>query len=174
MRVLPGNVKGKMPFKSPLPQFQSPPVRATVAAAAAATGGGSESALLQVQLPEPPELARPSSAAENVGSAASASRPNWGSLLSLATPARPPPPPADAPPALARWWRVSYRSDLGFGSSQKKKKEYAAPLAPSPSLAAAVGDGLSRLSKVARRSSEIGVRDADSMQRKLEASAQNV
>jgi len=131
VRVLPGNVKGKMPFKSPLPQFQSPPVRATVAAAAAATGGGSESALLQVQLPEPPELARPSSAAENVGSAASASRPNRGSLLSLA-PARPPLPLADAPPALARWWRVSYRSDLGFGSSQKKKKEYAAPLAPAP------------------------------------------
>ena len=38
---------------------------------------------------EPPELARPSSAAANVGSAASASRPNRGSLLSLATPARP-------------------------------------------------------------------------------------
>jgi len=111
-----------MPFKSPLPQFQTPPARATV---------DSGSALLQVQLPEPPELASPSSVAANVGSAASASRPNRGSLLSLA-PARPPLPLADAPPALARWWRVSYRSDLGFGSSQKKKKEYAAPLAPAP------------------------------------------
>ena len=128
-----------MPFKSPLPQFQTPTARATIAAVElpqcqtppvrATVDSGS--ALLQVQLPEPPELASPSSAAANVGSAASASRPNRGSLLSLA-PARPPLPLADAPPALARWWRVSYRSDLGFGSSQKKKKEYAAPLAPVP------------------------------------------
>jgi hypothetical protein len=114
-----------MPFKSPVPRIQSAAVHVVVAPVrepAPATGGapqeGSEpdsphSAPLGHALPSPAAI---------VGSAASTSRgTSKGGLL--AVPSRPERPMAVAAPALARWWRVSYRSEFGFGGSQKKKKE---------------------------------------------------
>ena len=113
-----------MPFKSPVPRNQSTAVHVVVAPVrepAPATGAPQEGSEPDSS-PHSAPLGHAPSPAAIVGSAASTSRAtNKGGLL--AVPSRPERPMAVAAPALARWWRVSYRSEFGFGGSQKKKKE---------------------------------------------------